>query len=375
MKKLILIFSICTFAWLGLAGCGDDDCTVCPDDPPPAEKEYHFLYNFVGDFYHSAVLTYSTKTGEVVDSAYYGRFPFWDVKFTSDGKYACYTSNDVGWATTWITDYATGDTVSVLQGVAGTWLSVSHDNQFLLLSASAIESSRAMLFRIPSLEIVYESAQAGSWSRGAIHPWKNLAIVPNYNEDSLLVLDFESGEVEEHKVGIRLASGEPMTGVELVFSPDGLRLILDGGPLNGFGSYTQIRDATALELLYEFGNPISLGPYVHPDGERVFYFVPWRDMGLYPSSVWEFNLRTLLMRKILDGRDYIGGPPYVFGLNPSDMDITPDGKYAFLNSGGEGMEHGPILKLDLDTYQIVDAFYPPAGVARSLRMYPLEIKN
>jgi hypothetical protein len=117
------------------------------------------------------------------------------------------------------------------------------------------------------------------------------------------------------------------------------------------------------------------GRDLQTDGERVFFIEPWRDLGGIPSSVWELNLRTAVLRKILDGLDYVGTQPYFFGLNPSDMDITPDGEYAFLISGGEGMEHGPILKLDLDTYQIVDAFYPQGGVARSIRMYPIEIKK
>lgn len=81
------------------------------------------------------------------------------------------------------------------------------------------------------------------------------------------------------------------------------------------------------------------------------------------------------MRKILDGRDFIGVLPFLPALNPSDMDFTPDGKYAILISGGEGMEYSPILKLDLDTYEIVDTFDVRRAVAQSLRIYPIAIKK
>ena len=76
---------------------------------------------------------------------------------------------------------------------------------------------------------------------------------------------------------------------------------------------------------------------------------------------------------ILDGSDFAGYWPF-YGLNPSDMDFTPDGKYGFILSGGEGLNYGPILKLDMDTYEIVDAFYPPDGVSRLIRINPREIK-
>ena len=33
----------------------------------------------------------------------------------------------------------------------------------------------------------------------------------------------------------------------------------------------------------------------------------------------------------------------------------------------------PIAKLDLDTYEIVDAIYPHNAVSRAMRIYPLEI--
>jgi hypothetical protein len=351
--------------FLGLS-C-DRDCNVCPEEPPPTEKEYHFLYSFVGSFYTSAVLTYSTKTGEVVDSTYYGRHPFWDARFTSDGRYACYTSSDYGWATTWITDYATGDTVSVLQGVAGYFLSISHDDKYLLMVNYFSGPTAAFLFRLPTLAIVHEF-QTDGWLGIDTHPFKNIGVAGLFYQDSILFIDFRSDSISTRKVGISLLNGQGLYVSGVKYSRDGSKLVL-WGSIPGI-ILIQVRDAETLEILAEFRADLRLGPYMHPDGERVFFCKPWTDMGAYPSAVWELNLRTRLFRKILDGTDF-GGK----GLDPSDMDFTPDGQYAFFLGGGEGMDHGPILKYDLDTYQFVDAFFPPAGFSRVIRMYPLEIKK
>ncbi|GEM_PF-1706855 len=351
----------------------DEDCPVCPKEPEPVpEKEYHFLYSFVGSYYTSAVLTYSTKTGEMVDSTYYGRHPFWDARFTSDGRYACYTSSDANWATTWITEYATGDTVSVLQGVAGYFLSISYDNRYLLMVNYFSAPTAAFLFQIPTLAIVHEF-QTNAWGGIDMHPFRNEGVAAILDEDSLLFLNFSSDTVSSRKERIRLLSSVEMRGQGVKYSRDGSKLVLWGVWPGGI--VIQVRNAETFEILHESYPDVRLGPYMHPDGERVFFVKPWTDIGGYPSSVWELNLRTLLLRRIINGLDYGGTHPYVYGFNPSDMDFTPDGKYAFFISGGEGLEHGPILKFDLDTYQFVDAFFPSAGFSRVIRMYPLEIKK
>lgn len=126
------------------------------------------------------------------------------------------------------------------------------------------------LFRIPSLEIVYESAE-GPWAWGAINPVTNLAVIPIFGEDSLLVPDFPSNEVAVRKVAIRLLSGTPMRGSGLAFSPDGTKLILDGSPPNVFWErYTQIRGAATLELLHEFF--LTLSVPVHTPIRMVYEF-------------------------------------------------------------------------------------------------------
>ncbi|MGB5106445.1 MAG: hypothetical protein WBP29_00960 [Candidatus Zixiibacteriota bacterium] len=190
MKKLILIFSICTFAWLGLSGCGDDDCTVCPDDPPPAQPDYHLLYSYVGQWPDNYVLTYSTKSGKEIDSAYYHGSMFKSMDFSHDGRYACYTDDyhgTEGYSETWVADTQTGDTVSYVRGVGAMAVVISPNDQFALLSGSHFMA----VVRLPSLAVVFQDS-VDSWvgkfggSRGVLYISLEAAL------DSMYVIDFES---------------------------------------------------------------------------------------------------------------------------------------------------------------------------------------
>lgn len=99
---------------------------------------------------------------------------------------------------------------------------------------------------------------------------------------------------------------------------------------------------------------------------------PW-DSPAPGGEVWVLSLKTFLMTRILDGYDFRASNSKA--LDPNDMDFTPDGKYAFIINGGQGTQTGAILKLDCDTYKIVDAFYPPDGLSRIIRVNPQEIKG
>jgi DNA-binding beta-propeller fold protein YncE len=356
------------FVFLLLAvgfGCSDD-CPTCPDNKPLAEKEYHFLYSFVGPYGQCWVYTFSTKTGRVIDSTYYGGFPAYDVRFSKDGQYVFYSVREETRVATWITNYATGDTVAIASGIYGYSISLSGDGQYLLLS----DNNTVRLLRIPSLEVIY---QGGPASAGTIHPFRNVAYIPNWPEDSLLVVDFQTPTLTDSKVPLKLGYGDyPFSAISAAVSLDGRILILEGGVPGGSTPRIQLRDAETLEVLQDFADPTGGGPYLHPDGERVFFLEPWKDFYAQPGSVWVLSLKTFLLTRILNSVDFRGYFPFM-GLNPDNMDFTPDGKYALITNGGQ-MEYGPIIKLDMDTYKIVDAFYPPGGVSWWIRINPIEIK-
>jgi hypothetical protein len=229
------------------------------------------------------------------------------------------------------------------------------------------------LFAAPSLNLVYERGDPSGWSEAAFHPLKDVAYVTRTHVDSLLIIDFGGPEIVDSMVPLTTLHGDPMSSITVSVSRDGSLLILSGATLVGRIGRLQLRDSQSLAILWEY-YPGRSRAHLHPDGERVYFLEPWRDMGLIPGSVWELNLRTLLMRRILNSIDFRGPFPF-YGLDVIDMDFTPDGKYGFFIGGELGFYYGPIIKYDFDEYRIVDTFYPPEGNARRILMYPLEIRN
>jgi hypothetical protein len=344
-----------------ITGCTKEKCVVCPPDQPPAEKEYHLIYSYGNPGYW--VYTFSTKSLKAVDSVSYSGNPFEGLQFTRDGKYACYSKPGV----TWVTDYATGDTIAVDNGHGGEHMSFSKDDRMVLVSAG----SRTTVFGFPQLDILYSLPPGLSANGGCFDPTEDVAYLTCRHEDSLLIVRFDSTGIHDHKIGLAGIDGTPRNGSSAAVTPDGSILLLN--VIDGYGAnYLQLRDTDSLRLMAEY-YPSYSGPFIHPDGRRVLFFYNSRPFD-YPApwAVYVLDLKTRIMKKVVDGSDYQAFWKWPY-LELSQIDFTPDGRYAFLRSGAGMSGSPPIAKLDLDTYEIVDAIYPHHGVSRAMRIYPLEI--
>jgi hypothetical protein len=341
-------------------GCSDD-CPVCSKDEPAVEKEYHLVYSYGADYW---VYTYSTKSLKAVDSVRYSSNPFEALEFTKDGKYACYSKPGA----TWVTDYATGDTIAIDHNRGGYWLSLSKDDQMLLLSAGA----NAAVFRVPDLTVLYSVPVGTLVNVSCFDPIKNVAYVIVEREDSLLIVGFDSTGIHDHKIGLAGIDGTLRIGASVAVTLDGSILLLLATDAYG-NRFLQLRDTDSLGLITEY-YPGHGGPYIHPDGRRVFLLHTGTSDNPEPWAIYVLDLKTLIMKRVVDGDDYtaFGGWPYT---QLHQIDFTPDGRYGFIR-GGYGIGGSPpILKLDLDTYEIVDAIYPQYGISRAMRIHPLEIKG
>lgn len=356
---------VCFYSTLSLllgivAGCTKEKCVTCPPDQPAMEKEYQFLYGWGWNNY---TYTYSTKTGHTVDSVIHQSLPFLDMRFSNDGRYAFYSSDDGRDGVTWMTDCATGDTLSTAHGVRGWWLSVSADDKYLLISGT----TKLTLLVLPGLTVVYQRVQENGWGYGAVHALDNTAYVPFSREDSLLILNFRNSPVTDSSIPLFRGDGAATRANVAAVTKDGKYLILDGG----FG--WQVRDAETLKLLREY-RYVGNTPYVHPDGVRIFFPQPADvDAGI-PAELWVLDLRTMFMTRVLTASD-VRGSMYSAGFDPNTMDFTPDGRYAFILNGGlHWWDWGAIIKIDCDSYKIVDAFWPPSGLSTLIHVNPKEIK-
>lgn len=372
MKRCVYLFLTLVTLGAWLAGC-DDDCPTCPGNGGVEEKEYHFLYSFVGDFSSSWVYTYSTKTLEAVDSTYYGTLPFNDMRFSKDGRYAFYTVQEPGEGRTWMTDYVSGDTISIIEGVWGHWLQLFPDEKHLILSGGGIY---LRVLSIPDLSIVYERLDSNGWGNAGTHPMSNIAFVPRPGRDSLLKLSQSGSGFAESNFVLKSADGGAARSFAATVSLDGRLLVLSAGDYPTGAGYKQVRNSETLELLHQFdlGRPV-IGAFRHPDARRMFY-IEFSQMNLNnPGALWELDLDTWLMQRVIDGSDIVGTDWPSAGFNPNDMDITPDGRFAVFMGGGGGFAFGPVLKVDLENYRIVSALYPPLGVQRTIRVNPMEIRK
>ena len=329
--------------------------------------DYHLVYSYVGPSYPAYVITYSTKSGQVIDSTFYPNHPFEDLQFTHDGEYACYTSGwnlQLGGPETWVTNASTGDTVSYLMGTGDIEAVVSQDNQFLCLS---IGNFLAIL-RIPSLEIVYRDSVP---VRGvALHPTKQLAyFIKEPNQDTLFVLDYSL-------VSPRVTKSLPIRdsqGRNLWCYSDRLlctdRYLILNPTLLDVTSYLQLYDLDSLTLIRET-NTRLYSLYRHPEGKRLFlgYVSYYPDHSPRTGGIDVYNLETnTLYPYYSEDEVYLGeGWP----LTPTNIQFTPDGENMYVLSAAGTMRVGPILEIRTATKEIARRFDHTDGNSRLIRLNP-----
>jgi hypothetical protein len=362
--KDLLLFLFFLLVLAAGFGCSDD-CPVCPSEPHV--PDYHLVYSYAGSTADKYVLTYSTKSGQVIDSAYYLDYPFDNVAFTSDGKYACYTYGwnlRLGGSETWVTDAATGDTISYLMGIGGIGLVVSRDDQFLCLSYGNVLA----ILRIPSLEIVYRDSVPVRG--GALHPTKQLAyFIKEPNQDTLFVLDYSLTPPRVTKsMPIRDSQGRNLWCYSgRVFCTD--RYLILNPTLFYVTSYLQLYDLDSLTLIRET-NTRLYGLYRHPDGKRLFlgYVSYYSDHSPRTGGIDVYNLETnTLYPYYSEDEVNLGeGQP----LTPTDIQFTPDGETMYVLSAAGILALGPILEIRTATKEIVRRIDNTDGFSRLIRLNP-----
>jgi hypothetical protein len=353
-----------------LLGC-QEDC-VCPEPEMPLKPDYHLLYSYAGSTIETKyVLTYSTKTGEVIDSAEYGGIPFVNMAFSHDGEYAVYTSNynlDLGASETWVTETATGDTISYLLGVGGQAAILSPSDDYVLLMGGGLYA----ILSFPGLSIVYQDSVTNLG--GGFHPRLNRVFaVYERAMDSLFVLDFLESPVVESSIPIRDSEGYPLLSTGILQITEHHLLL---NPLIPDAAYfIQVYDVDSLTLLHEIQTPhlmVYRGVDLAPDGNRLFlaynrgFERPW-ESGV---DIYYFSTGNLV--------------PYITQdeisccyeqIAPTDIEFLPDGESFFILDGGTGFWFGPILQINTVTKEVIRVIRPDDGSTKLIRLNPKDWAN
>jgi hypothetical protein len=273
-----LMLSAALIAVALLVSCGDDDCPACPEPEEEVEPDYHVLFCCEERPPYEIAYTFSLKYGTVVDSAFYNVYEsgaFWDATFSKDGSLTYYTKTAMGFADppldswTWVTDTRTGDTLAICAGHGGHRVEISSDGDYLLTS----ESRMLTLFRLPSLEILYEDSSGRGFANAVFDPFKSKFYFGKSRVDSLFIGTYDSGgvtSVVSHPTFNR--AGDAVGPYPGSVSPDGKYLILDVAIFLG-PKYFQVRDTDSLSIVHETRIPdtrLHWDHAWHPDGKRVF---------------------------------------------------------------------------------------------------------
>jgi len=350
---------------LALFSCDDHDCPNCPE---PKEPDYELLYSYVGQYPDTYVLTYSSKSGEILDSALYQGNPFDNVVFSHDGEYACYTSNydlELGASETWVTHWATRDTIAYRSGIGALAAYLSTDDQYLLLTGGNIVA----ILSFPDLATLYlDSVSSGA---GAFHPSRKIAYVSlERARDSIYVIDFSQETPPIRSFPLHNADGTKLLS-QGPFMCTNTSLVLNAA-IPKVVTYLQFYDTNDFGLRNELvaRNYVGLGR--HPDSTRVFLsYLTF--IGNFPVSggIDLYNIETNTLQPwIAEGKlDSGTGEPFV----PSQIEVLPDGSSMFVLSGGNGFWLGPILQLNTATKEVMKRFDNTDGFSRLIRLNPKNV--
>ncbi len=321
------------------AGFGCSDKPSKPDNNK--EPYYKLIYSYVMPEF--SILTFNSRTGEVLDSVWYPKVPYWDLVFSKDAARAYYS----GSSSTWITDVATGDTVAIDRQRAGKLVLSPDENYVVIIGA------RSMTFcSLPNFEILY---QKSATSIGAtFHPFKSLLYffhaIPNtmYHSDTLFVLDYGNRPVSVQAVALKDSTDELVPPGPMVVSGDGRWMIML------WREQVFLLDTDSLKIRKTFRAQDHWGYYwpsaVDPDRKQVYLAYVDAPL-LYPvdAGIDIFDFQSLTLTRLIHYASVPGISKFVV---PSHTELTPDGKELLgVSHNGMGSMEG-FFRIDLATKTI-----------------------
>ncbi|MCX6832305.1 MAG: hypothetical protein NT028_09265 [candidate division Zixibacteria bacterium] len=307
-NQLLFLFVLLLLA----AGFGCSDKSSGPDNKP--EPYYKLLYSYVQP--PVSVLTFNTRTGEVLDSVWYPGEPYRDLAFSHDGEYTYATGR-----VTRIIRESTGDTIASDWEHRGYEVVLSPDEQYLVVEAS----QEMWIFRLPSLSVVYHKPITYFWGR--FHPTKQLLYfiygIPGFGIDTLLyVLDLSVTPPVERSVALSDSLGEHVPAGWMEVSGDGRWLLMI------YYGWLYLVDTDSLKVRKvitssQYAHDDYIGITMHPDGRRAFlhYYDPRINPNVGGLDIFDFSTQTLT-----NFIDHVSVPGLDRPFRPWRSEFTPDGK-------------------------------------------------
>lgn len=306
-------------------GCGDDKST----NSPPAVNNYELVLNSTYDPDADSarfLLVFNSSNDSVIDSSYIDYAFHGGMAFSTDGR-ILYRSR-LGLIpfpehVIWATDWETGDTVAIYEGIGGGNLAVDETNGYLL-------HWYPTLFTLPDLQLVF--SDSGGGSSGAIFvPGEEQACYFASGETHVTMVDYGIMPAVTHEKSVYNMTGQPVNLDAIGVSNTGDSLFLIGS-VDGQSEYLLVATADSVSTIAQFAIPpyftYRCSPILpRPFSDDVLFYYPGSFGGIEgPGTsgiLYRMDLESGQWSILLDESDY--GFMFI-----RDLFITPDGRFAYV---------------------------------------------
>lgn len=326
-------------------------CSKKPSQPEEkGEPYYELIYSYVAPEF--SILTFNSKTGEVLDSTWYPELPYGDLVFLHGGSQAIYA----GRTAIWIADVGTGDTLAINGEHEGGRLLLSPDESRLV----SISAQNFFVYSLPSLEMIFQKSATSAYA--AFHPTQDRLYYIYadgggvYDSDSLYILAYGTDPPTEQAVILSDSSDQQVPLGPMVVSGDGLWM------LSFSYNWLFLTDLDSLKVKHiykslHFSDANYSSISLHPDGQRAFltYSDPFYQPDIGGLDVFDF--KTLSLDNLLD---HLKIPETEKWFRPSKYQFTPDGSEIIGVNFQQGFGDYDLYRIVLATKEL-SIFAPNRG--------------
>lgn len=336
MKKPVFAFAVililslvCVFFF----SCEKNYITQAPKEHIP---EYHMTFCYVteGMYEPKYILTINTKTHQVIDSIELQGEPYRTMAYIDGGNKAVITD----FVDLFVEDVLTHDTLAITHHI-GEIFKISSDEQYIFSYPSKY------ILSLPDLQIIDSTENL---RHIGIDGTNKILYAYHYPDSQIYSIDFSVIPNETTMVDFANMRGEPIdTYYDSYLSPDNETLLLNYSCLGGYGLIEY--DADSLYVRNQV-DCLGLRDPVWTSDASICYGIN------FDRDIVKYNITTKIYTIIIDVSTIsstIYWTEFEQGLYPTQLQITPDDKYLYIQTALEVSANGYTLVYDIEAKEFV----------------------
>ncbi len=330
-----------------------------------AEGDYHLIYGpvFLTDL-KLHTYTYSTRTGERIDTSTGTDLYYSDLLYTRSGNMAVYTGRHQslrqGPRVTWVTTYPTGDTLAIKEGIGGktVYLNISESNA-LLFSYTGFT-----ILTFPSLDLIYQDSvdAIGGFLTSPAHIYYLDTLI-----DTIFALNYGNPDsIKINKIPLVILDSELAIRATAVDNNAHLLYILRS---NDFVNRSEISiyDSDSLKFLKNLAVSRDLDALsIAPTAGICFFFASGM-IGSEFSHIDKYFFAINKLESFLEPADIQIPDPF----QPHHIEFTPDNNEMFILTAGGLWGPSPIIGININDKTITQYLKSDTGQISTFRINPI----